>query len=474
MSSEKRFIDRIEELKTLENEYNRSESSFVIIYGRRRVGKTALINEFLSNHKGHHIYFLATRESEEQNLKAFRNQVADLIGNALLKAADTDWLTVFELFTQYRPKERKIIVLDEFQYLGHSNPAFPSVMQKIWDTLLKDADVMLILCGSLVTLMRQQTLDYSSPLYGRRTAQIKLKQIQYPYYKDFYKGKAEEELIPFYAVTGGVPKYIESFRDCENVEAGIENLVLNPQSYLYEEPYFLLQNEVSEIGSYFSLIRAIAMGNTKLSEISAFLGVKQTNIPKYLKTLMDLNLVEREVPVTENNPEKSKSGLYRITDNFISFWFRFVYPYRSFLERGEKAYVMEQIKKMFVQNYVAFVYEDLCREKMWQHASDGLWDFRFDRLGRYWGSVCGEVDILGLDTVSGNMLIGECKYTKTEKGLSVLRTLREKAAALETKTKRKCRSFVIFSTAGFTKGLLEEAARNESVILVNTFTPVPH
>ena len=208
-------------------------------------------------------------------LKAFRNQVSDLIGNELLKSADTDWMTVFKLLAQYHTEERKIIVFDEFQYLGHSNRAFPSEMQKVWDTVLKDADVMLILCGFLVTLMQRQTLDYSSPLYGRRTAQIKLKQIQYPYYKDFYKGKSEEELIPFYAVTGGVPKYIESFRDCEDVEDGIENLVLNPQSYLYEEPYFLLQNEVTEIGSYFSLIRAIAMGNTRLSEISAYLGMKQ-------------------------------------------------------------------------------------------------------------------------------------------------------------------------------------------------------
>ena len=469
---EKRFIDRVEELKTLENEYKRAESSLVIVYGRRRVGKTALINEFISRHSGCNVYFLATQESEAQNRKAFRDLVSDLIGNELLRSADVDWLTVFKFLVEYHTNERKIIVLDEFQYLGHSNPVFPSVMQKIWDTVLKDANIMLILCGSLVTLMQQQTLDYSSPLYGRRTAQIKLKQIRYTYYKDFYDDKSADELVPFYAVTGGVPKYIESFRGCENVEDGIENLILNPQSYLYEEPYFLLQNEVSEIGSYFSLIRAVAMGNSKLSDISSFLGVKQTSIPKYLKTLMDLDLVEREVPVTETAPEKSKSGLYRITDNFISFWFKFVYPYRSLLERGEKAYVMDQIKKKFVQNYVSFVYEDLCREKMWEFASDNMWSFCPDRIGRYWGPVCGEVDILGLDTVGKNMLIGECKYTEAEKGLSVLHVLQQKAAALEAKTKCQCRNFMIFSTAGFTKGLQEEAARSESITLVNTFTPM--
>ena len=471
MSNGKPFIDRAEELLTLEKEYGKSSASFVIVYGRRRVGKTALINEFLSRHKGCNLYFLATQEAEEQNRKVFRDQVADLIGNDLLKAADADWLTIFKLFSEHLPAERKIIVMDEFQYIGKSNPAFPSVMQKIWDTVIKDKNIMLILCGSLITLMQQQTLDYSSPLYGRRTAQIRLRQIRFPYYPDFYPGKSEEELIPFYAVTGGVPKYIETFSDCQSVEDGIDQYVLNPQGYLYEEPYFLLQNEVSEIGSYFSLIRAIAMGNRKLSEICAWLGVKQTSVPKYLKTLMDLDLVEREVPVTESNPEKSKSGLYRITDNYIAFWFKFVYPYRAFLERGEKAYVMEQIRKRFVQNYLSYVYEDLCREKMWAFSSMNLWDFRFDKLGRYWGPVCGEVDILGIDSIGGNMIIGECKYSAAEKGLSVLHALQEKARALEAKTRHSCNHYIVFSTSGFSKGLKEEAARNPNILLVDTFSP---
>jgi len=472
MSVTKRFIDRNSEMNTLENEYKRQEASFVIVYGRRRVGKTALLTEFLRRKSGFQLYFLATQESEEQNRRAFRNQVAETTGNDLLKSADADWLTIFKYLVRHPTPERKIIVMDEFQYIGNSNSAFPSVIQKIWDTLLKNENVMLVLCGSLISMMKQQTLDYSSPLYGRRTAQIKLKRIRYAHYKDFYSGQSEESLIPFYAVTGGVPKYIETFKEAVSVEDGIENYVLNPQSYLYEEPYFLLQNEVSEIGSYFSLIRAIAMGNSKLSEISSFLGMKQTNIPKYLKTLIDLDLVEREVPVTESNPEKSKSGLYRITDNYIAFWFKFVYPYRSYLERGEKAFVLEQIKKMFVQNHVSFVYEDLCREKMWEFASEDRWSYRFERLGRYWGPLCGEVDILGLDTAGGNMIIGECKYTKSEKGLTVLHDLEEKARALEPKTKCVCKDYVIFSTSGFTKGLTDAAKECSNILLINTFTPM--
>ena len=330
------FINRKKELESLEKQYNSNQSSLVVVYGRRRVGKTALITKFLEIHKNS-LYFLATEEPETQNLNYFKIQVAEFTGNELLKSATVDWYTVFKTLVEYKTETKKIIVLDEFQYIGKSNAAFPSIMQKVWDTILKYANIMLILCGSLVSLMKSQTLDYSSPLYGRRTGQIKLKQIPFYHYHDFFKGRSNNDLLPFYAVTGGVPKYIEAFRGYTDIYEAIEQNVLNSQSFLYEEPYFLLQKEVSEIGSYFSLIKTIAMGNRKLSSIATNLGLKQTGLTKYLKVLIDLDLIEREVPITENAPEKSKSGLYRIKDNFIAFWLMFVYPYQAYLEKAPNA-----------------------------------------------------------------------------------------------------------------------------------------
>lgn len=458
------FINRTKELEFLENQYNSRQSSLVIVYGRRRVGKTTLITEFLNRHPNS-LYFLATEESEKQNLKYFKDQVAEFTGNELLKSAAVDWPTVFKTLANDKTATRKIIVLDEFQYLGRSNSAFPSIMQKIWDTILKDAGVMMILCGSLISLMKSQTLDYGSPLYGRRTGQIKLKQIPFCHYHEFFRGRSDNDLLPFYAVTGGVPKYIEALSDDSDIYEAIERNVLNLQSFLYEEPYFLLQKEVSEIGSYFSLIKAIAMGNRKLSDIATSLGVKQTGLTKYLKVLMDLDLVEREVPVTEKTPEKSKSGLYRITDNFIAFWFKFVYPYRSYLEKGESDFVLSQIKKGFVQNHAAFVYEDVCREKMWELSAAGTWGFHFDKVGRYWGKE-GEIDIVAMDTIGGNLVLGECKYTASSKGLSVLHALQEKADAMRRLTQMDNVQYILFSTAGFTQGLIDEAKKNTALKLI--------
>lgn len=197
------------------------------------------------------------------------------------------------------PFDRKpVIVMDEFQYIGKSNPAFPSIFQRIWEEILKTRSVMVILCGSLISMMESQTLAYSSPLYGRRTAQIRLTQIPFSYYHDFFPNKSRRELIDFYAITGGVPKYIELFSETEDIYSAIQKNVLNRSGYLYDEPHFLLQQEVSEVGSYFSIIRAIAMGNSKLSAIASVLEVPATSLTKYLKTLIDLDILEREVPIT--------------------------------------------------------------------------------------------------------------------------------------------------------------------------------
>lgn len=460
-----KFINRTRELKTLEEQYAMPSSSLVILYGRRRVGKTSLICEFLKKHPDN-IYFLATEESGTLNLKAFKEQVAGYIGNGLLKSADADWLTVFRLLSGHKTRTKKVVVIDEFQYIGKANKAFLSVMQKAWDTLLKDADIMLILCGSLIPFAERQTLGYDSPLYGRHTARIKLEQIPFKHYGEFIEGKSNDDLLPFYAVTGGTPKYIKSFLGVEDLYEGIKSRILNTQSYLYEEPYFLLQKEVSEIGSYFSLIKAIAVGNRKLSEIAAGIEVKPTSLTKYLKTLIDLELIEREVPVTEPNPEKSKSGLYKIRDNFIAFWFKFVYPYRAYLERGETDFVMTRIRNGFVQNHLSHVYEDVCREKMWELSADNFWDFHFDKVGRHWGGKADETDIVAVDTEGKNLVLGDCGYSASEKDLSVLHGLQKRAEYLVPLTGAKNAEYIIFNAAGFSQELKDEAERNSRVKLI--------
>ena len=452
----RRFVDREQEMATLQSEYERDGSALVVLYGRRRVGKTTLISEFIKNKKA--LFFLASEESESQNRLAFQEKAADFLNSDLLKNVEVkSWDVLFRAIIDTNFDSKPVIVLDEFQYLGKSNPAFPSVFQRIWEEILKDRQVMVILCGSLISMMQSQTLAYDSPLYGRRTAQIRLKQIPFAYYHQFFPDKSRKELIEMYAVTGGVPKYIELFSQSKDIYSAIEKCVLNRSGYLYDEPHFLLQQEVSEVGSYFSIIKAIAAGNTKLSAIAGVLEVKSTSLTKYLKTLIDLDILEREVPVTEDSPEKSKKGLYKIKDNYLRFWFAFVYPNMSFIESGHGRIVMDKIRKSLVRNHIAFVYEDICRERMWEINAEGVWPFYFSKLGRYWDSK-EEIDIAAIDPDGKNLILGECKYWQEPVGVSVLRELEAKAKTVSWEKEKRKTWFVLFSVNGFTEDLRAEAA----------------
>ncbi|MDE6625213.1 MAG: ATP-binding protein, partial [Lachnospiraceae bacterium] len=436
------------------------ESSLVIVYGRRRVGKTTLLSEFIKHKES--IYFLATQESEVMNRNAFKELVADFTQNELLSEAKIDkWDILFKAITTYNTDSKPVIIIDEFQYLGKSNPAFPSIFQKIWDEILKDNNIMVVLCGSLISMMVSQTLSYNSPLYGRRTAQIRLKQIPFQYYHEFYKNLSLKDQIERYAVTGGIPKYIESFPDNADIYAGIEDNILDLSGYLYEEPHFLLQQEVSEIGSYFSILRTIAFGNSKLADIAAALEVKSTDLTRLLKTLIDMDLIEREIPVTEKNPEKSKKGLYRIKDNYIRFWFTFIYPNQGEIERGNTEYVMQKIQKSFVRSHVAFIYEDICKDMLLQNKNI---PYHFSKIGRYWDKNT-EIDIVALNEEEQVILFGECKYWSNQINIDIFYQLQEKSQKVSWLRDTRKEIFVLFSISGYTQKLQELAANRDDLFL---------
>ena len=459
----KQFVDREQEMETLQSEYEREGSSLVVLYGRRRVGKTTLISEFIKGKNA--MFFLASEESEAQNRNAFKDKVAEFIDSDLLRSAEIkSWDTLFKAIIDTPFNSKPVIVLDEFQYLGKANPAFPSIFQRIWEEILKDNSVMVVLCGSLISMMVSQTLSYDSPLYGRRTAQIRLKQIPFSYYHEFFPKKNRKDLIEMYAVTGGVPKYIELFSESKDIYTAIQKCVLNRSGYLYDEPHFLLQQEVSEVGSYFSIIRAIAAGNRKLADIASLLEIKATSLTKYLKTLIDLDILEREVPITEDNPEKSKKGLYKIKDNYLRFWFAFVYPNMSFIESGHSNIALTKIKQGLIKNHTAFVYEDVCRERMWHLNGEGAWPFLFTKLGSYWDSNT-EIDVVALDPEDKNLILGECKYWKDPVGISVLRDLEKKSESVSWEKNHRKIWYVLFSANGFTDELINEAAARTNLLL---------
>ncbi|WP_113672053.1 ATP-binding protein [Vallitalea guaymasensis] len=458
----KSFLGRKAELQKLSSEYNR-ESSFVVMYGRRRVGKTTLIKEFIKDKKA--LYFLSTSELEINNRNRFIKSIADFTGMPYLKNSNFDnWYDIFEIIVNYQPEEKKIIVIDEFQYLVNANPSFTSIFQRIWDDILKDNNIMVILCGSYISMMTTQVLHYSSPLYGRRTCQMKLKPLKFTEIKEGFRNLQFNELVSLYAVTGGVPKYLEFFDNNFGFFENIKNEILDKNGFLYEEPTFLLQKEVRETMTYFSMIQTIADNNHKLSKIASALEVPSTKLTPYIKTLMDLSLVEKRVPVTEKNPSKSKKGLYYIEDNFIEFWFRFVYPYKSELEMENIQYVVDKIKNNLIDNHVSFVYEDICREQFVNQSSE--LGFIISKIGSYWDSKV-EIDIVAIDNDNKKLIVGECKYLNKPMKDSVFYNLIEKADSIKGYDDYD-KVYVLFSLNGFEDRIMNiNKTRNDLILFDN-------
>ena len=465
-----KFIGRKREMEKLESEYSR-DSSFVVIYGRRRVGKTTLIKEFLKNKTA--FYFLATEEIESQSMKRLAGVVARTTKNRLLQNATfTDWLDLFQVIADYEPEKKKVFVIDEFPYLVKTNSAFPSILQNAWDEILKDNNLMLILSGSLIGMMQKHALSYDSPLYGRRTSQMRLAPLSFT---DIYavQNLSFTESVEQYAVTGGVPKYLEFFEDGRELTEQIKDAVLSKNGFLYEEPFFLLKSESMTAVNYFSIIKAIADGNHKIGKIAGVLGIESSKLTPYLSTLSDLGFVEKRTPVTEKNPEKSRKGLYFIADNFIRFWFKYVYPYKGELELDNMQIVLEEMKKDFETKFVAFAYEDICKDIFANLCKRGVVDFVPSRIGAYWlNDYTGdtEIDVMAVDNQNKRIFAGECKYHRNPVDAPVYYALKEKV--LNAGEIRKSYPgydviYGIFSKSGFTQRMLDAARETSNLVLVN-------
>ncbi|WP_343011052.1 ATP-binding protein [Holdemanella biformis] len=465
-----RFIGRKNELHTLNTEYNRN-SSFVVIYGRRRVGKTTLIKEFLKNKSA--FYYLATEELESQSMKRLANVIARTTKNTLLQKIEfTDWLDLFQLIADYKPEEKKVLVIDEFLYLVRTNSAFPSILQNAWDEFLKDSNVMLILSGSLIGMMQKHALSYDSPLYGRRTAQMRLTPLSFT---SIYETQnlPFEQAVEQFALTGGVPKYLEFFEDGRPLEEQLKDAVFSKNGFLYEEPNFLLKSESLTAVNYFSIIKTIADGNHKLGKIASALGQESSSLTPYLSTLSDLGFIEKRTPITEKNPEKSRKGLYFIADNFLRFWFCYVYPYKGELELDNMQIVLDEIHKDFKEKFVAFAYEDICKDIFAKLCSNNAISFVPSRIGSYWlndydGDT--EIDVMSVDHQNKQVFAGECKYHTKPVDASVYFALKEKvdnAAEIRKSFPKYNIIYGLFSKSGFTKRMLDIAKENPNILLIH-------
>jgi len=455
-----KFINRKKELSLLKKMYDSNKSELVVIYGRRRLGKTTLIRKFAR--KLPHVYFMADRAGEEITKTSLALAMSDALVEPLLQSIKyPSWYDLFSTFDKFRPKNKKtVLILDEFQYLCQMQPAFASFIQKWWDEHWKNSNILLILCGSVTSMMYKETLSENSPLYGRASAQLLISPLQFKYLKEFLPKLTHNKLIEFYSLTGGIPRYIELAAQYKSFNSALKNLVLNRTGVLYNEAKYILHNEISTPNTCWSILNALGSGATRISELGNKLNLPANQLTQYINLLKDLFLVYREVPILEKAPAKSKKGIYKVADPFLRLWFGCIYPYESFLEFEQPDLVLKKIKLQLI-NHISLCFEDVSRN----FVKENMMKFNCIKVGRQW-SKNYEIDIAGVNEKNEITIAGECKWSNKKTGLSLLEKLKNKIVEnnLPTSPNYKC---IFFSKSGFTNDLLKKAESDKSIVLIS-------
>lgn len=453
------FIGRKQELAALNRLYASDQFEFAVIYGRRRVGKTALIREFTKD-KGT-IFFTGVETNAKQNLENLSRCILEYSTGLSVETCFSSFQAALEYVFSLARTTRLVLVIDEYPYVARASKSLASTLQLLIDKNKDTAKLFLILCGSSMSYMEDHVLAYKAPLYGRRTAQFKLDPFEFFEACEYFKHFSNEDKVLAYGMIGGTPQYLMQINEKLSIADNIKNTHLNPASSIFEEPNHLLKQEVREPAIYNAVISAIAGGCSKMNDISNRVDEDTSVCAAYLKNLITLGIVKKETPYGEKSSRKT---IYSIADNMFRFWYRFVPGNVSVISRGAADLAYDRIAPE-LSTYLGGVFEDICKQYLWKLLLAGSCAVNFTDLGRWWGANPKtrrqeEIDIMGAGQDSA--LFAECKWTNEKVDLGVLETLVERSALFRFQRKH----FYLFSKSGFTGSCIGKAKELGNVTLV--------
>ena len=456
------FIARKNELAFLQENYESRGGQLVILYGRRRIGKTETISHFCKDKNP--VFFTCTQTEDSAQLKNFSQKLLSFdIPQRRYVTEFSNWeqalLAVKDI--PVLGGKKQILVIDEFPYMAKENPEIPSILQKLWDTEFKDSNVMIILCGSAMSYIEKEILSEKNPLYGRATGIYKM--LPMPYFDSvkFFPNWNNRDKVLAHAILGGIPYYLSQFDDSKDLKQNICSSVLKRGSILYSEPEFLMRQELREPGTYNTIIQSIASGKTAFNEIQQSTLIEKGKLSVYLKNLIELGIALREFPVLSSEKEKQNAqrGLYRLKDSFFCFWYKFVFPNLSSLEFGDWEKIYDSVIEPQFNEYASASFENVCIEWLRVQNHNHKLPFIFTQIGRWWDKNT-EIDIVAANEDKSQLISAECKFHSSEVNDSALEKHRLKDLSSLTKKENAIIDCWYFSWAGFTEQAKEFARKN--------------
>ena len=463
------FVGRKRELEELERYYEEEAFHFAVFYGRRRIGKTTLINKFRENKKS--IYFVAAETTAKENLELLSSQILSVLAPEAPRNPFSSFNEAFDYCFKTAAEKRLILVIDEYPYLAESDRAVSSLLQAAIDKYQYKSRLFLILCGSSMSFMENQVLGYKSPLYGRRSCQFKISPFSYYECSEMLGGFKNEEKISLYGICGGVPEYAARINKGLSVQQNALNLFFNPSGRLFEEPSNLLKQELKSPQTYNGIIAAIASGASRLNDIASKAGIETSQCSNMLATLIALGIVKKESPLGEGDGKPSRKTIYRLADFMFRFWYRFVLPDLSRISMGYGKTVCAEVfgkegPDNKIETYLGPVFEECSAQFLWREMGRGK--YKFKTLGRWWGPNSKEKREEEIDIIAagekGKALFAECKWKKLRTGDDTLFDLIRKSELLPDFPEKH---YVLFSKSGFTSQLLKTAALRKDTTLVS-------
>lgn len=475
------FIGREAELKFLQDKFDNENGQLVVLYGRRRVGKTETLREFCKGKQ--HVFYSCTQSTDKVQLSKFSKHILkeDIPAKQYISEF-ADWESAFRSVLDFPfGDQKKLLIIDEFPYMCKGNKSIPSVLQNLWDAELKDKNVMIVLCGSAMSFIEKELLAEKNPLYGRATGIYKMTEMGFYDAIKFFPNYSDKDKVLAYSILGGIPHYLRQFSPKLSLAENIKRNILTKGSVLYSEVDFLLHQELRETPIYNSIIEAVALGNTKLNDISQKSLVEDTSKTSvYLKNLIELGIVEREFSVDSKSKEKANSnrGTYRLTDNFFRFWYAFGFTNFSQLEDGDVDGVYDYVIAPALHEFASFTFEDVCKEFVREKQKKNELPFRYSKMGRWTGKTTvrdkdapkgvrvaeTEIDILGIGKSGKEYLVGECKFRNTPFDYSEYLDTVTKLTPLKETAKFY---YALFSESGFDSKIVSEADNNNNIALYN-------
>lgn len=459
------FVGRDKELSALERRWSSQQFECVVVYGRRRVGKTTLINRFLEDRPT--IFFSAIESSASKNLESLSRSIALYEkGSEAFETAPVyrSFESALEAVFALAAKQRIAFVIDEYPYLAKADRTINSVLQHAIDRHKDDSQLMMVLCGSSMSFMERQVLGYESPLYGRRTAQIKVEPFGYADVRKFLPRYSNEDAAIAYGLTDGIPQYLRQLDDGISIRDNIRWNILDPSCYLFEEPDNLLKQELRSPAEYNAVIQAIASGASRSNTIATACHMESSSCATYLRNLIDLRIVRKETPFGEDAPRKT---IYRIEDSFFRFWYRYVPNNMSLIQSGHADLAADRVMRT-ISDFMGQVFEDICVQWIWSHNGTEALPFLMLDAGRWWGAnpttrSQEEIDIVASGEKPKTLLFCECKWRSVPSGLQQLEVLRNRARLLHPETSH----YILFSKSGFDEHVAARAAQDGTVTLVD-------